>query len=474
LAPSAGGLSVEAKRAAAIAVLMAVWWITECLPIGATALVPLALYPLLSIMNAADTARRYADPTIFLFMGGFMIALAMQKWGLHKRLALFVIAAVGGGPRRMLGGFLFATAFISMWVSNTATAMMMLPIAMAVVQQLSFPDEGGGAKRYRMAVMLSIAYASSIGGVATLIGTPPNMIFAGQARALLPEMPEVSFLQWFSFAFPLAFGFLLIAWAYLAFIVARGVPRAAADKQWVIGQLRALGPWSKGEAGVMAVFVLTALAWITRESVTIGSFVLPGWADVLQLEGVHDGTVAIIAGLLLFLTPVDLAKGDFLLDWEWAKKLPWEILLLFGGGFALAESFQVTGLASWIGGGFHFLQHLPRVWLILILCLATTFLSELMSNTAQTTMMMPVLAAASATLGFHPYLLMVPATIACSMAFMMPVGTPPNAVVFGSGQVTIPQMAKAGFALNILGALWIVLMTFVLMGPVFGLEVNLR
>lgn len=474
LAPLPEGLSPEAKKAGAVALLMAVWWITECLPIATTALVPVALYPLLSIMTTAETARRYADPNIFLFMGGFMIALAMQKWNLHKRLALYVLSIIGGGLRRMLLGFMLATAYVFHVGSNTATAVMMLPIAMAVSQELHFPEGGKGLAEFRVALMLAVAYAASIGGVSTLIGTPPNMIFAGQSKALFPELPEVGFVQWFFFGFPLSLGFLLIAWAYLAFVVARGIPKFQMKHDVIREQLKALGPWSKPEAGVMAVFALTALAWITRENITLGRFVLPGWTTLLNLKGVHDGTVAMIAALILFIIPVNLKKGEFLLDWAWALKLPWEVLLLFGGGFALAESFQTTGLAAWLGGGFGLLQGLPLVWIVLILCLATTFISELMSNTAQATMMLPVLAAAAVTLNIHPYFLMIPATVACSLAFMMPVGTPPNAVVFGSGYITIPQMAKAGFALNILGALWITFMTFVLMGPVFGVEMILK
>ncbi len=472
--PTPEGLSVEGKRAAAVAILMAVWWISECLPIAVTALAPLALYPLLSILSAAETSKRYADPTIFLFMGGFMIALAMQKWSLHKRLALYVIALFGGGLRWMLLGFMLATAFVFHVGSNTATAVMMLPIAMAVCQELHFPEGGKGVAEFRVALMLAIAYAASIGGVATLIGTPPNMIFAGQAKALFPGLPEVGFVQWLFFGFPLAFGFLLIVWVYLAFIVARGIPKFEMKRDVIREQLKALGPWSKPQAAVMAVFALAAIGWITREDIALGGFVLPGWTTLFHIKGAHDSTVAMIAAMILFIVPVNLRKGEFLLDWSSAVKLPWEVLLLFGGGFALAESFQTTGLAAWLGGGFGLLHGLPLVWVVLILCLATTFISELVSNTAQATMMLPVLAAASTTLNVHPYILMIPATVACSLAFMMPVGTPPNAVVFGSGYVTIPQMAKAGFALNILGALWITFMTFVLMGPVFGVEVSLR
>ena len=469
LAPTPEGLSPEAKKAAAIALLMAVWWMTECLPIAVTALTPLALYPLLSVMGATETAQRYADPNIFLFMGGFMLALAMQKWSLHKRIALHVIRVGGGGPRRMLAGFLVSSAFISMFVSNTATAVMMLPIGMAVVNQLGLGSTGK-ENRFSEALMLTIAYACSVGGVATLIGSPPNLIFAGQSKMLFPELGEVGFVRWFLFAFPLAVGFLIIVWAYLAFAVLGKTHDLKSKKDLIEQEIRSLGPWSRGEIGVMAVFALTVLGWIWRTDISLGGLTIPGWTTLLHLKGVHDGTVAMIAAFLLFATPVNLTKGEFLLDWETAVKLPWGILLLFGGGFALAESFRVTGLDAWLGGGFEALRGIPRPVLILLLCLSVTFLSELMSNTAQVTMLMPVLAAAAPVLGEHPYFLMIPATIAASFSFMMPVGTPPNAVVFGSGYLTVPKMAKAGFVLNILGAFWITFIALVWMETSLGVK----
>ncbi len=471
LAPTPEGLSLDAKKAAAVAFLMAVWWMTECLPIAVTALVPLALYPLLSIMSASETATRYADPNIFLFMGGFMLALAMQKWNLHKRIALNVIYAVGAGPRRMLAGFTVAAAVISMFVSNTATAVMMLPIGMAVVSHLD--PESGTKSRFGVALMLAIAYACSVGGAATLIGSPPNLIFAGQAKMLFPELGEVNFVQWFLFAFPLAVGFLVMVWAYLAFAVLGKTQNLKSDKALIEQEIQSLGPWSRGEIGVMIVFALAVLGWIWRADISFGGFTIPGWTTLFHLKGVHDGTVAMTAALVLFAAPVSLKKGEFLLDWETASKLPWGILLLFGGGFALAESFRITGLDIWLGGGFEVLRDIPRPALILILCLAITFLSELMSNTAQVTMLMPVLAAAAPVLGEHPYILMIPATIAASFSFMMPVGTPPNAVIFGSGYVTIPKMAKAGFALNIMGAFWITLISILWLETSFGIKTGL-
>jgi len=469
-APLPDGLAPEAKRAAAVVVLMAVWWITETVPIAATALVPLALFPILSVMDTNQTARLYADPNIFLFMGGFMIAMAMQKWGLHKRLALHLIQWMGVQPRRILAGFLLAAAFMSMWVSNTATAVMLLPIGMAVIGQFGVGKSEVESRKFGEALMLGIAYACSIGGVATLIGSPPNMILAGQSKALFPELGEIGFVRWLLFAFPLAAGFLVIVWLYLSYVILGRKKLAQNNKDVILSQIQALGPWSRGEVGVAVIFVLTAIAWIWRADLRIGGLYLPGWMTLFNLKGIHDGTVAIVAALLLFATPVNLRKGEFLLDWEWALKLPWGVLLLFGGGFALAESFRVTGLDVWLGGGLEILRGIPTVYLILALCFITTFLSEMMSNTAQITMLIPILAAAAPVLGVHPYLLMIPATIAASFSFMMPVGTPPNAIVFGSGYLTISKMAKTGFALNILGVLWITFVTLVLLKPIFGLE----
>jgi sodium-dependent dicarboxylate transporter 2/3/5 len=470
--PAPGGLSAEGKRAAAVAILMAVWWITEALPIAATALVPLAFYPFLSIMTMADTARRYADPVIFLFMGGFMIALAMQKWNLHKRLALYVINWIGGGLYRMLLGFMLAAGFISMWVSNTATAVMMLPIGMAVIGQLNKDQEEGQKKVFAAALMLGIAYACSIGGTATLIGTPPNMIFAGQSKALFPDLPEVGFVQWIQFALPLALGFLALTWVYLSLFVIGRSRKTKTDRGIIQREIKALGSWTRGERAVMAIFLLTAFCWIMKSDIAIGSWVIPGWTTVLNLPDVHDGTIAILAALVLFVFPLDLKKGVFLLDWESAVKLPWGVLILFGGGFALAESFQTSGLASWLGEGLGVFRGVP-VWVLVgLLCFSTTFLTELMSNTALVTTLLPVVAAASQTLGIHPYFLMVPVTVSASFAFMMPVATPPNAIVFGSGCLTIPRMAKAGLVLNLAGVVWITLLTFLLLRPVFGLAVR--
>ncbi len=464
--PSGSGLSAASKAAAAAGLWMAVWWTTGAVPLALTSLLPLAVYPLFGILKIEDTAKRYADLNIFLFMGGFMLALAMQKSGLHKRIALMVICAVGEGRRRMLGGFLVATALISMWVSNTATCLMVLPIGLAVISKLS--DSGRkDLNGFDTALMLAIGYASSIGGIGTLIGSPPNMILVGQAKNLLPHLPEIGFMSWFLFSAPLAAVFLLITWIYLSLSLVRATPQFIFNHGMIRQELVGLGKASSAEKRVAIIFFMTVLGWVFRTDIQIGDFRLPGWATLLNLKGTHDAAVAMVATLLLFTVSSGSFKGDRLMNWQWAKKIPWEVLILFGGGFALAESFQSTGLAQWIAGGFLGLKGIPVFWLVLCLCLATTFLSELMSNTAQVMLLLPILAASSASLGVHPLYLMVPATLASSLAFMMPVGTPPNAIIFSSGHVTIPQMAKAGLVLNVMGAIWITIYTMLFLNEFF-------
>jgi sodium-dependent dicarboxylate transporter 2/3/5 len=469
LLPTPQGLAPEAQRAGAVAALMATWWVTEAVPIAVTALVPLLLYPVLSVMDMTQAAAPYADPNVFLFMGGFMIAMAMEKWGLHKRLGLHVIAWVGGGPRRILWGFMAATAFISMWVSNTATAMMMLPVAMAVLGRFDLEAAPtSGRVSFGTVLMLGIAYAASVGGVATLVGTPPNVIFAGQAKALFPELGEVSFVRWTLFGFPVALGFLILTWGYLAFVHTRLERGVGVTPEAIRDELKTLGPWTRGERGVMTVFLLTAALWMGRADVEIGEMTLRGWPSLLGLKGIHDGTVAMGAALVLFATPVSFTKVDFLLDWTWARRMPWDVLLLLGGGFALAESFRRTGLDAWIGSRLEMLEGIPTALLILFLSLGVMLVGNFTSNTAIAAILVPMVASAAGPLQVHPYLVMIPATLAASFDFMLPAGTPPNAIVYGSGYVTIPQMVRAGLPLTLLGALWITLATYLFVIPVFG------
>jgi len=471
--PTPAGVSPAAQRAGAVAVLMAIWWLTEALPLYATALAPLVLYPLLGVLDARQAAAPYAEPTIFLFMGGFFLAMAMQRWELHKRIALVILHILGTSPRRLILGFMTATAVISMWVSNTATAMMLFPIGLALVTRLEPTGARTGPhaqSRFGAALMLGIAYAASIGGVGTLIGTPPNAVFVGQAKQLFPDLAQIDFLRWMFVGLPYVLLFLPLAWYYLAFIFMKdqALIESSTDPR---AELMHLGPVSRGELGVMCIFFLAVFGWVFRSDLHIGSWVIPGWSNLFGInKWVDDSTVSVFVALLLFAIPVDLKNGIFLLDWQWAKKIPWGILILFGGGFSLAESFQRTGLAAWLGGHLQGLAGIPLPLLIVTICLAITFLSELVSNTALAAMMMPLLGATATAMGIHPYVLMIPATIAASSGFMLPVATPPNAIVFSSGYLTLPQMVRAGFVLDLLGAFLATLVVYLIAIPLFGLK----
>jgi sodium-dependent dicarboxylate transporter 2/3/5 len=487
--PPPPDLSPAGWRMAGVALLMASWWIGEALPIAATALVPLVAFPTLAIAPSREVAQEYGHHLIFLFLGGFMIAVAMERWGLHKRIALHIVLRAGESPRRLIGGFLVAVAVLSMWISNTATTLMILPVAMAVVRHLAARAslEGRQDERVRelaernlgSVLLLTVAYAASAGGIATLIGTPPNIILAGQMRELFPELPEIGFARWMMLGVPASVCLL----ALVHFVVPRLGSEIPLDRfelgqsgrEVLREQLRALGPVSDGERKVLVGFLLAAALWISRSGINLGDFVLPGWEQLFPQPGyLHDATVAIAVGLTLTVlrghgAAVANGRSVPVLDWESIRRrTPWGILLLFGGGFALARGFQVTGLAAWIGSHLHALGHLPLPLILLGICLATTFLTEVTSNTATSTMLMPILAATAVSLDVHPALLMVPAALSASCAFMLPVATPPNAIVFGSGWLSIPRMARVGLVLNVAGAIVLSLLCWLLAGAVLG------
>ncbi len=473
LAPAPAGLNPLAQRTAAISVLMVFWWISEAIPLSATALIPLALFPLLGVLSAKDVSAAYGNPNIFLFAGGFFIAMAMQKWNLHERIALNVIKRTGSRPQTLVWGFMLATALLSMWISNTATAVMMLPIALAVIDTITKNAKGTGADRFGVCVLLGIAYAASIGGVSTLIGTPPNGVFITQFAAMYPEAEEIGFLQWMLVGVPLSAILLPATWFLLTKVLFRFEGLSMQDVDQVITKrLDSLGRMNRGEKTVMAVWVATAAAWIFRSDIDLGSLVIPGWARWFpEASYIHNGTIAIMSALLLFVIPVDLKKGEFALDWNWAKRIPWGILILFGGGLALAVGFDKSGLVLWIGGKLTALQGVPPIVVIACIALLLTFVTELTSNVATAAIMMPILGGALApALGVNPLLLMIPAAISASCAFMLPVATPPNAIVFGGGHITVPQMARAGLGLNLIGVLLITLLTYFVAVPVFEIS----
>jgi sodium-dependent dicarboxylate transporter 2/3/5 len=460
------GMKPEAQRMLGIALLMAVWWLTEAVPISVTALLPLVCFPLLGVGTARATSAAYGDPNVFLFIGGFMLASCMQKWNLHKRIALAILVAVGGSPTRILLGCMATTAFLSMWASNTATVMMMFPIALALVDRGASRDEQA-LTRFSTCLLLGIAYAGSMGGTATLIGTPPNIVFASMVRRLDVGIEEVSFLRWMGLGVPVMLVMLVLIFFMLTRVLFRfDAGSFTTDLESLQRERRELGPMSLGETYISVAFTVTALLWMTRKDIQLGAFVIPGWSGLLPFGSlIHDGTVAIAVSALLFLLPVDRRQGVFLMDRDWFRAIPWDIVLLFGGGFALAQGFVKSGLSAYLGANLQFVGGLPPYVVMLVICLFMTFLTELTSNTATTTVMLPILAATAAAAGQSAPMYMLPATFAASAAFMLPVATPPNAIVFASGRIRIAQMARAGILLNLLSAPIIALLCWWL-GPI--------
>jgi solute carrier family 13 (sodium-dependent dicarboxylate transporter), member 2/3/5 len=454
------GLSVEGNALLAVTLWIAIWWITEAIPIAATALLPLVLFPLTGIMGIKQTAVPYADPMVLLYMGGFMIAVSIEKWNLHRRIALKIIAFLGTDLKRIILGFMIATAFLSMWISNTATSLMMLPIAVAVISQIG-KDKVDLEKVLGQALMLGIAYSASIGGMATIIGTPTNIILIGVIKNTFGI--EISFAEWMLIGFPIAVGLLFICWYYLVNMAFKFPPslKLEGGKKAINDQLIALGPISIQEKRVLWVFIAVSVSWISR------SFVLQAFIPVLD-----DTIIALLGVLVLFVLPSDNRGETRLLDWNVAEKIPWGILILFGGGLALASGFQETGLAVWIGEQFVLLQNVPFWIFLLLIIAAVNFLTEITSNVATASMLLPILSAVALAMGVHPYGLMVGATMAASCAFMLPVATPPNAVVFGSGYLTIPVMMRVGFLMNIISIFFILLLILWYLPVTWGFDIS--
>ncbi len=482
------------SRMMAAAALMAIWWITEAIPIPATALLPLLLFPFLGIMKGNDVAKEFMNQYIFLFMGGFMIALALKKWNLHRRIALNIIWIVGHQPRRLILGFMAATAFLSMWISNTATTMLMLPIGLSVIALIEEQVNRGEKGRtdtetacfltnFPLALMLAIAYSASIGGVATLIGTPPNLAFAQIYRIQFPMAPEITFKDWLLMGAPFSLVFLLICWAVLVYLVfpVRQL-RLFSGGEAIRQEIKALGPITRAEISLSIVFLVTAVLWIFRKDIEFGEgSMLPGWTTLLTrliygsgpgavdlTQLIDDGTVAMAGALSLFLIASGRRPGERLMDWKTAENVPWGILLLFGGGFALAKGFAVTGLSHWIGQRLA-LENVAAPVLVGTISTSITFLTELTSNTATTQIILPIIAGVAREIQVNPLLLMIPATISASCAFMLPVATPPNAIIFGSGYVPIIRMVKAGIILNFIGVFLVLILIFTLALPVFDI-----
>ena len=438
---------------------MAAWWITEAVPIAVTSLLPIVLFPLTGALAADETTKSYGHYIVFLFLGGFMLAMAFERWNLHRRVALMTILYIGGNKRLIILGAMLATALLSMWISNTATSVMMLPIAIAIARQ--FQDdpttELDENSQFGKAMMLAIAYSASIGGMASLIGTPVNLILVGQAQEVFGV--EIGFIDWLKVGLPTASLLLVYAWFYLTRIAfSFGAGQLPGGNAQVRSMLAELGPISREEVLVLIVFTLTALSWIFRKAVLS-----------LFVPGINDAVIAIAAGTVLFLLPARSEDGPrTLLTWQEAVRLPWGVVLLMGGGFALAAGFGSSGLADFLGGALSVPESVGIFVVVLIVVAVVNFLTEITSNVATTSMLLPVLAAAAIPLGVHPFLLMVPATLAATCAFMLPVATPPNAVVFGSGYLTIPDMVRAGLRLNLISILLIAVICYLLLPSLWG------
>ena len=457
-------LGPAGRHTVGIAGWMALWWITEAVPLAATSLLPLALFPLLGVVAMRDAAAPYATELVFLFMGGFMLAAALEHWRAHVRIAYLVIAAVGTGARRTVFGVMLATGFVSMWISNTATAAMMYPIALAVG---GFFGEGRDADRLRTALMLGVAYAASIGGLGTLLGTPPNLIFAGAARELGGR--EVGFVDFMMIGVPIAAVLLPVTWALLVFVVFRArVTMGAGAAARLREERLALGPLTGGERLTMIVFALTAVAWLVRERKSFGTFTVPGLVDIAPRLG--DASIASAGALALFVLTGRARDGTRrpLLGWNEARRIPWDVLLLFGGGLSLAAAMESTGVARWLGAVMTGLDGQPAPVIYAGLALTVLVLSELASNTAVAAMAMPIAASLAAAVGQPPLALMLVAALAASAGFALPMATPPNAIVFGSGQVTVRQMAKAGVLVDAVAIALVVLAAWLLYPVVFG------
>jgi sodium-dependent dicarboxylate transporter 2/3/5 len=456
---------------ASVAGLMVVWWITEALPLAATALLPLVLFPLLGITSGKDVAAVYMNSTIFLFIGGFVLALSMQRWGLHTRIAMRIIGWFHGSAMLMLLGFMVTSAFLSMWISNTATATMLLPIGLAVYARAAEQLDESDRQKLLTAMMLGIAYSCSIGGTGTLIGTPPNLAMQRIFQITFPDAPEISFARWLLFALPLTLTMLVTTWLVIAY---RYTGRGFTPLRFSSDEVRDLAgkPMSFEEKAVAVVFALTAFCWMFRQDIVIGSLTIPGWSNLFDNAGlVNDGTIAVTAALILFCIPSrDKQHFSRIADNDIINNLPWNIVLLFGGGFALAQGFTESGLSGYIGQQFIDMQGLDPAALVAGLSAIVVFLTEVTSNTATSQILLPVVASVARQIEVNPLLLMLPVTLSASMAFMMPVATPPNAIVFASGRLLIRDMIKTGFIINIIAIILITAQTWFIGQAIFDID----
>ena len=445
---------------AAMTLWMAIWWITEVVDLGITSLLPIVLLPFLGIMDTASVSQQYMEQTIFLFMGGFFLAFAMEKWKLHQRLAYAIIQRAGATPIRVLLGIMTTTFLISMWISNTATTLMMLTAVLAIINHDQLFEDHS---RDSMATgyLLALTYTASIGGLATIVGTPTNMILVGFTDKLYPEGNPVTFTSWFSFGFPFAFLLAIAAFFIIRHRYFKQGGNAPFDRSFIRNQQESLGTMTYEEKIVLFIFLFTVLAWFTRTSIDFGNFSMPGWSSWFNNgKMIKDSTIAILSSLFLFLWPSRSQTSSTLLSWKDVSKLPFRIILLFGSGFAIAEAFQVSGLAEKMATALTLISGMPSWLLVLVIAALVTLLSEFASNVASIQLMLPILAPLSVSLQINPLLLMIPATISASFGYMMPVATAPNTIVFGTGKVPVKDMVRTGLVLNITAIILLALYTW--------------
>jgi len=469
LIPAPGGMSPEAWKAAAVAILMAIWWITEAIPVYATAFVPMALFPILKILPAGETAVNYGHDLVLMMIAGFFIAKAIEAQNLHKRIALVLIRALGTSRPRIMLSMMIATAFLSMWIANVTAALMMLPIGLAII--LKEESLGSTNPKFGPAIMLGIAYSASVGGLGTILGSPTNLIFSGIMDKIFPEAPKFGFLSWLQVGIPIMLLFLPMVWYFLVrfFKIEGSLP---GNKEVIDNELREMGEMSSGEKRVMYIFILAIIGWVFREGFTFDNFSIPGWSKIGGLEDfVTDSTVGMIAAMLLFIVPD--GKGKRLLDWKNAGSIPWGVGVIVGGGYALAASFKSTGLANWLGAELAFVSSYPTFIVLFIVVGAVLIFTELNSNTATANIFLPVLASMAVAGNINPMILMIPATFASSIVFIMPAGTGPNTVIFGSNKVTVRDMARAGIWLKLISMVILPIILYFLTIYVLGMDLAL-
>tara|TARA_B100000809_G_C15127076_1_gene526728 strand:- start:1997 stop:3379 length:1383 start_codon:yes stop_codon:yes gene_type:complete len=459
---------------AAIIVLMAVFWIFEVVPIAITSLFPIFLFPLFGILDTKTTALFYGKEIIFLFLGGLMLAQGIQHSNLHKRIALKIVNVIGSKPANLVLGFMVATAGLSMWISNTASVMVMMPIGLSIIEEMKdVKDSKKFLSKFAVALMLGIAYSADIGGMATLIGTPPNLVFMELYHELFPNLPTIGFTQWMMMGLPISITFLFTGWLLMTKVIFR-MPKTQvfSSKNIISNLLRDLGEIRRDEIFSGLIFLMAAILWVTGSDIKLSeSFVIQGWRSAFGLEMVSDASIAVATSLLLFMIPSKDRPKEMLLTWSKVRELPWGILLLFGGGFAIAGGFNSSGLSIIIGNIIANIGIESPILIVIIVCVVLTFLTEITSNTATTNLILPILAKASAFLGLDPRILMIPATLSASCAFMMPIASPTQAIVFGSGHVKIKQMIKAGIIFNALGIIVVTGVFYLLAKFVFGIEI---